>query len=280
MKTMLRTLLTLAVLAAGPCALAAEPVAFVTNLKGEVSVDGGSRPLLMSELARGQKLAVGRDATLSVMYIQSGKEFVLKGPGDFAVGEREVTSGTGAAPSSRETAWRASSDVLVKVAQTQSASIRMRSMAPPKVAAPEKLEFPVRGSVSTLQPVLRWAAVEGKAPSEVSVAVSGAEEKPVVKAKATGNSFKVPSRLKPDTEYVWSVSVAGAELGRATFRTLPAASIEKADKRRPSDKAEFSDRVLYALLLQELGATQEAAELWGRLARERDDLPELAALAK
>jgi len=280
MKMMLRTLLTMAVLVAGPSALAAEPVAFVTNLKGEVSVDGGSRPLLMSELARGQKLAVGRDATLSVMYIQSGKEFVLKGPGDFAVGEREVTAGTGAAPSARETAWRASSEVLVKVAQTQSASIRMRSAAPPKAATPSKLEFPVRGSVSTLQPVLRWAAVEGKAPAEVSVAVSGAEDKPVVKAKATGNSFKVPSRLKPDTEYAWSVSVAGAELGKATFRTLPAASIEKADKRRPSDKAEFSDRVLYALLLQELGASQEAAELWGRLAQERGDLPELAALAK
>lgn len=280
MKTMLRTLLTLAVLAAGPSALAAEPVAFVTNLKGEVSVDGGTRPLLMSELARGQKLAVGRDATLSVMYIQSGKEFVLKGPGDFAVGEREVTAGTGAAPSARETAWRASSEVLVKVAQTQSASIRMRSAAPPKAAAPSKLEFPVRGSVSTLQPVLRWAAVEGKAPSDVAVAVAGAEDKPVVKAKATGNSFKVPSRLKPDTEYVWSVSVAGAELGRAAFRTMPAASIEKADKRRPSDKAEFSDRLLYALLLQELGASQEAAELWGRLAQERGDLPELAALAK
>jgi hypothetical protein len=223
---------------------------------------------------------MGKEASLSVMYILSGREYVLKGPGDYAVGEREITAGSGAPLSARETPWRANSDVLVKVAQTQSASIRMRSMAPAKAASSSKLEFPVRGAVSTLQPVLRWSAVDGQSPAEVAVALAGAEEKPVLKAKASGGSLKVPSRLKPDTEYTWSVTVAGSELGKASFRTLSAASIEKADKRRPTEKAEFSDRVLYALLLQELGASQEAAELWGRLAKERGDLPELAALAK
>lgn len=280
MKTMLRTLLTTSLLCLAPAALAADAVAFVTNLKGEVALDGGTRPLLMAELAKGQKIAVAKEATLSVMYIQSGKEYLLKGPGEFAVGEREITAGSGTPPSARETPWRASGDVLVKVAQTQSASIRMRSISPAKAAAPAALEFPVRGAVSSLQPVLRWTAADAKAMAEIVVSPVGAEGKPVVKAKAAGGAYKLPSRLKPDAEYVWSVSIAGAELGSATFRTLPAASLEKADKRRPTDKAEFSDRVLYALLLQELGASQEASELWGRLAQERGDLPELAALAK
>lgn len=279
MKTMLRTFLTVVTLAAAPYALAADVVAFVTNMKGEVSVDGGSRPLLMSELGKGQKVTVGRESTLSVMYVQSGKEYVLKGPGEFAVGEREITTGSGVPPATRETSWRASSDVLVKVAQTQSASIRMRSVSLAKPSAPSRLEFPVRGAVSTLQPVLRWVADEGKI-AEITLAVAGAEERPVLKAKSAGNALKVPSRLKPDTEYVWSVAVAGSESGKAAFRTLPAASVEKAERRRPSDKAEFSDRALYALLLQELGAAQEAAEIWGRLAQERGDLPEIAALAK
>lgn len=279
MKTMLRTLLATVLLAAAHAAVSAQPVAFVTNLKGDVSVDGGPRPLLLSELARGQKLSVGKESTLSVMYIQSGKEYSLMGPGEFAVGDREITAAAGIAPASRETAWRASGEVLVKVAQTQSASIRMRSMAPPKTVV-AALQFPVKGAVSTLQPVLRWTASEGKVPAEVTLAAVGTEGKPLVKAKATGGTFKVPSRLKPDTEYVWSVAYAGAELGQATFRTLSAAALEKADKRRPAEKADFSDRALYALLLQELGATQEAAEYWGRLAQERSDLPEIAALAK
>jgi hypothetical protein len=276
---LLRTFLTILFMASVPPALAAGAVAFVTDLSGEVSVDGGSRPLLMGELAKGQRVAVRKGGALSVMFIQSGREFALKGPGDFTVGEREIAVASGTTPVARETPWRASGDVLVKVAQTQSASIRMRSLAPAKPAEPAALEFPVRGAVSTLQPVLRWTA-DAKAPAEVSIALAGAEGKPVVKAKVTGNTMKVPSRLKADTEYVWSVSIAGTELGKASFRTLPAASLEKADKRRPADKAEFSDRVLYALLLQELGASQEATELWGRLAQERGDLPEIAALAK
>lgn len=279
MKTMLRTFLTILLLSPVSQALAAGAVAFVTDLSGEVSVDGGSRPLLMGELAKGQRLAVRGGGALSVMYVQSGREFVLKGPGDFTVGEREIVAASGTAPAARETPWRASGEVLVKVAQTQSASIRMRSLAPAKAAEPAVLEFPVRGAVSSLQPVLRWSA-DAKSPAEVVVAVAGAEGKPVLKTRATGNTMKVSSRLKPDTEYVWSVSADGIELGKAAFRTLPAAAIDRADKRRPADKAEFSDRVLYALLLQELGASQEAAELWARLAKERSDLPEIAALAK
>lgn len=37
---------------------------------------------------------------------------------------------------------------------------------------------------------------------------------------------------------------------------------------------------MYALLLQEMGAEQEAQEAWGKLAQERTDLPELESLAK
>ena len=126
MKDIYRALL--ASVAAMVCvsAQAADGVAFITNLKGEVAVDGTQRPSLMSELAKGQKIAVGKDSQLAVMYIQSGKEYVLKGPGDYTVGEREIASGSGVPPSARETSWRASSQVLVKVAQTSSASIRMR----------------------------------------------------------------------------------------------------------------------------------------------------------
>jgi hypothetical protein len=37
---------------------------------------------------------------------------------------------------------------------------------------------------------------------------------------------------------------------------------------------------VHALLLQDLGATQEARDAWNELSRERPDLPELAALAR
>jgi hypothetical protein len=280
MKTMLRALLFSLTALAALAAQAADGIAFITNIKGEVSIDGSPRPLLMSELAKGQKITVGKEAQLAVMYIQSGKEYVLKGPQDYTVGEREIASATGVPPAARETAWRANGQVLVKVAQTSSASIRMRSIAPAKVESKPKLDFPTQGAITMLQPTFRWTGSEAKAPADVVLAVAGKEEKPVAKARVSASSHRFPTKLQPDTEYSWTVSVAGQEIGSARFRTLSASAIQNAEKRRPSDKAEFSDRLLYALLLQEIGAVQEAQEAWGKLAQERTDLPELASLAK
>jgi len=106
------------------------------------------------------------------------------------------------------------------------------------------------------------------------------QDKPLVKAKASGGMYKVAAKLAPDTEYVWVVTAAGNELGTAKFRTLSQDALAQVERRRPSDKADFSDRLLFTLMLQEMGAVQEARESWTRLAQERSDLPELAAFAK
>ena len=280
MRNLLRALLvSMAAFLAFP-AQGAGGVAFVTDIKGDVSVDGTPRPMLMSELAKGQKVVVAKDSLLAVMFIQSGKEYLLKGPADYTIGERDIASGIGMPPVARETAWRANNQVLVKVAQTSSASIRMRSIAPPKPEPKAKLEFPTRGAVTQLQPTLRWTLPEGTAQADVTIAVAGKEDKPFARAKVGGTSHRFPAKLQPDTEYAWSVAVAGQEIGTARFRTLPAAALQDAQKRRPAEKAEFSDRLMYALLLQEMGAVQEAQEAWAKLAQERSDLPELANLAK
>ncbi len=56
-------------------------------------------------------------------------------------------------------------------------------------------------------------------------------------------------------------------------------AIATADKARAGAKS-FSDRVLLALVLQDLGATQDSREVWAQLAAERPDIPELAGLAR
>jgi hypothetical protein len=277
---MIRALLATAAAFAALASIAADGVAFITNLKGEVYVDGAARPLLMSELAKGRRIAVGKESQVAVMYIQSGKEYVLKGPGDYTVGEREISSALGIPPPARETPWRTSNEVIVKVSQSSAASIRMRSMAPAKAAPKASLDFPVRGSVTQLQPTLRWTLPDAGSKADVVLAVAGREDKPLAKASVAASSHRFPLKLQPDTEYSWSVSVDGKEIGAARFRTLPAASIQSAEKRRPPEKAEFTDRLMYALLLQEMGAVQEAQEAWGRLAQERTDLPELEGLSR
>jgi hypothetical protein len=257
----------------------AQSVAFVTNLRGEVTVDGVARPALLAEIAKGQKIVVSRDSAMSVMYAASGKEYVLKGPGEYLVKDTEVAAANGIMPPLvRTTEWRTSNKTLEAVAQTSAASVRMRSIAPPRGPA-SLMVFPTSGRIATLHPTLRWRADASPGAVEVAVYVPG-EEKAVHSAIAADGSYRVPVALKADTEYVWTIATAGQELASGRFRTLNADALQRLDAHRPSERAEFSDRLLFAVMLQELGAQQEARETWLRLSQERADLPELASLAK
>jgi len=275
MKTIMRTLLGTLLLAS--LAASADSIAFITNMKGDVALDGNPRPTLLAELAKGQKLSLGQEAQASVMFVASGKEYALKGPGQYLVKDAEMVSVSGAPPSSRETQWRATGRVLEQVAQTSAASVRMRSIAIPKPDTEPRLLYPTDGNIATLQPTFRWRGADGK--GELVLFVAG-QEKPAHTAKVSGGSYRIGAKLRPGTEYTWIVTVAGNEVGTGHFRTLASDALARVEQQRPSEKSPFSDRVMFALMLQDLGAAQDAREAWSRLAQERDDLPELAAFAK
>jgi hypothetical protein len=277
MKNIQRTILSILLVAA--TAAFGEGIAFITNIKGDISVDGNMRPALLSELGRGQRVVVGKDSQASVMYIASGKEYILPGPADYIIKDTEVTGSAAMPPKTRDTAWRTTNKVLAQVAQTSAASVRMRSIGKPK-AEDARLIYPTQGNVATLQPTFRWRADDSRTPGEFMLLAAG-QEKPLHLAKAAGGSYRIPARvLTPDTDYTWTVTMAGNELGSGKFRTLAPDALAQVERRRPSDRADFSDRLLFTLMLHDLGAVQEARESWARLAHERADLPELAAFGK
>jgi hypothetical protein len=276
---MMKMLSTLAALLLAAAPAFPQSIAFVTNLKGDVSVDGNGRPALLGEIAKGQKISLAREATLSVMYAATGKEYVLKGPGVFLVKDTEISASSGMPPMVRTTEWRTSTKSLESVAQTSAASVRMRSIAPPSKAPAAVILFPSSGRIATLQPTLRWRPEATAGAVELALYVPG-EEKPVHTAIGADGSYHLPIALKADTDYVWTIASGGQEIGSARFRTLPAEALQKIDTYRPAERSEFSDRVLFAVMLQDMGAQQEAHDTWTRLSQERADLPELASLAK
>ncbi len=288
MKTI--THISFAALVAATAAQAmAQGVAFVTDVKGAATADA-AKVTLMAELKKGARLGCAKECSVGVMYLQSGKEFVVKGPGDFIVGDAEVTAKIGAPPTVRDTQWKVSAQTVSQAAQTSSASIRMRAIGGSGSSAPkaeekalpaERLLYPTETKVASLQPAFRWTASNEKGPFEFELK-SGDAAKPLYKGKATATSMKLPSNVKltADAEYRWSVKMGANDLGAASFKTLPAASMELAQRRKPEDKAQFSDWLLYALTLKELGAEQDATEVWAKLAKDRPDMPELASLAK
>jgi hypothetical protein len=256
-------------------ARAADPVAFVSDLKGDVVMNGGVRPPFMAELLPGTKLALGPGASAAVMYVVSGEEFTLKGPGEFVVAKDRVQASKGAAPTSRVPALRASAAALVETSKASTASLRMRSAPPAKAERAGPL-YPVNSRIATLQPTLRWS---GEADASYAVVVTSSSGKEVFRGRSKGPSLRLPSRLVAGQSYSWSYSSGEAVLGESRFETLASDAIAAAEKARGSAKS-FPDRVLLALVLQDLGATQDSKEVWAQLAAERPDLPELAGLSR
>ena len=263
-------------------------IAFITDIKGEAVLDAG-KVALMAEIKKGARINCARECSVGVMYLLSGKEFVLKGPGDFVVGDAEVTAKIGPPPTLRETKWKVSSQVVAQAAsQTSSASIRMRSLggaaAKPEATAAlpaARLIYPRDTKVATLQPAFRWVSANIKGPFEFELKANGSA-KPVYKSKSNALTLNLPGNVKlaPDVEYSWGVKSGATDIGMTSFKTLPMHAIEITQQRKPDDKAAFSDWLLYALTLKEVGADQDAVEVWAKLAKDRPDLPELTALAK
>ena len=256
-------------------ARAADPVAFVSDIKGDVIMNGTGRPPFLAELLPGSKLVLGPEARAAVMYVVTGEEFSLKGPGEYVVTKQGVKATKGGAPSSRIPALRASAKALVETSRTATASLRMRSAPGPKGERPGPL-YPVNARIATLLPTLRWAGEPGVM---YSVVVTSASGKEVFRGNVSGLSLRVPSRLVAGQGYAWSYSAGEAALGDSRFETLPPDAIVAAERARAEAKS-FADRVLLALVLVDLGAVQDAREVWAQLAAERPDIPELAGLSR
>lgn len=269
---MIRTALACILLALGLAAQA--NVAFVADIRGNATIEGNGKLNFLAELAAGTRLLLGTGATVAITYVASGTEFTIMGPGEFLVTASEVKAEKGPMPARRTVIALADPGIVARVSRAATASVRMRGIAAPAPAT--VLEYPVDARVATLQPVLRW---KGDMSSDgVMVRVVDERGKEVWKARIQPNVAPPPLRLSPATRYSWTLMTSRGVLGEAKFETLPADAVARAEKSRTAARS-FSDRVLHAFLLQDIGAAHDAREAWIALARERPDLAELAALA-
>lgn len=273
MVSLLRRAFVAGLCAAALLARAADPVAFICDIKGDVTVDG-ARPTFLSELLPGSRLVVAPGAAAAVMYVVSGEEFALKGPGEFIVGRESVTAASGAAPAKRRLATQADAAVIVQASRAGTASLRMRSTGASK-PDPAGPRYPV-GAVAQLQPTLQW---NGDPAATYEVVVTAASGKQVHAGPVKGTTLKLPSKLIAGQSYTWSVTAPGLATSDARFEVLQSDAVAQAEKARAAAKT-FGDRVQVALLLQGMGATADARDAWQRLATERPDIPELKGLAR
>jgi hypothetical protein len=259
-----------------PSALAAA-VAFVTDVQGDARIVGGSRVAFLGELQPDTRISLEKGARVILIHIASGTEFTLAGPGEYVVDAAEAKATKGAPPARRVVAARPDPVLISRLAESATASVRMRSASAPKAAARAALLYPRSTRIATLQPTLTWNA---EVPAQgFTVALTTSDGKSVWRGTSKSTSVKVGTRLTASTHYTWTLSIGETAIGETSFETLGADAIRKADASRAAAKT-FSDRILHAFVLQDVGATDDARQVWAELARERPDLPELAILAK
>ena len=272
---MILRLVAASIAAIALAAQAAETVAFVADLQGNATIEGDGRLNFLAELPAGTRLLLGTGATVAVTYASSGTEFTMSGPGEYLVAPTEVKAERGTPPRKRTVSVLADPAVISRVSRTANASLRMRGIT---LKGPNAitLEYPVNTRVMTLQPTLRWSG--DPTADSFAVSVTDPDGKEVWKGDVKPPMAKPNLKLTPATAYTWTVMTPKGAKAEGRFETVSAAAMAKAEKARAGART-FSDRVLHAFLLLDLGATQDAREAWAVLARERPDLPELAVLS-
>jgi hypothetical protein len=273
----MRAAIATALLAVALGARAEAPVAFVADIRGNATIEGDGRLAFLAELTPGTRLLLGSGATAAIAFASSGTEFTVSGPGEYLVTAAEVKVEKGASAKRRTTGMLSGPKVVAEVSRTATASLRMRGIDPGATAPKGALEYPVDTRVATLQPLFRWR--DDARGAAYTVTLSEAGGKHLWKGPGSPQGTRTPVALLPGKRYSWTVASPAGTLGEARFETLPADEVARAEKSHAL-AGTFSGRVLHAMVLQDVGAVQDARDTWAVLARERPDLPELAALAR
>jgi hypothetical protein len=181
----------------------------------------------------------------------------------------------GAQPTKRDAMVLGDSGIVARVSQSATASLRMRGIVPP--AGASMILFPSDTRIATLQPVLRLR--DGAAHAGATATVLDEDGKSLWSGSIGRGSVRLPLKLAARSRYSWKVAMPGAAAEEARFETLSPEDLARLQRSQGKART-FTDRVQQAMLLQDLGARQEAREAWAVLAHERPDLPELASLAR
>lgn len=259
-------------------------LAMITDLQGEAASkdNGPPRALrILAELEAGTVVRLGPGATLVALYLETGDEFVLKGPATiiFAPDSPEVQEG--AKPQRRTLALgKDGRAIRIRPVGVAQGGMVMRSVRPDVgVAALE----PRRTTTMDLRPVFRWSgplpdlAYRFELRDDAGTTLRDAEVR--------GTSIALPAGepLRPGATYVWRVSTTTPD-GRkhsdsAEFAIAPAELRAEAEALRPSHSAPLSSRIAYAAWLDQMDLRDEARKYWREASQQRPDDPVLRRLA-
>ena len=274
--------LLLALISFAAVSASAQALAVVTNLKGGVSraAERGSSPVaLLSELAQGADLTLDRGALLSLVYLASGIEFQLTGPARVSIGPTEPKTLSGSAPVARTSVVAAATVKL----QTLNGRVVLGGMVMRGVRQERLKLIEPTGKVLSARPVFSWTMPDGPAAVQF-VLREEASDRILVSRQVQGSSLALEDSmtLQAGVNYLWTVELGLPDAGRVIRSSYFSLAGEPERERmialQPGAQSAFSDRLIYASLLEQARFVSESRKWWQQLALERPDLVELRSL--
>lgn len=251
----------------------AEPIAIVTDVQGSASLQsgGGATPLpLLAELTDGTRVSLAGGARVTALYVRSGDEYTVEGPGavDFRTTRPDASGG---ATVSRRTPPQGR-EIRIRPASVTQGGLVVRS-------AGARLISPVASTTLERSPEFRWE--DARRNVHYRFSLTDADGSAVYGVETDARALRLPESvaLKPGALYRWEIAVRSngdhLQSVRATFRTASDDVRAQARALRPEASAGFSGRVAYAVWLDQMELRDEAQRWWRQLSSERPDDPTL-----
>lgn len=261
-------------------AVADEAVAMVTDVSGSATVteDGNAAKLaLLAYLMPKDQIRLENGAKVVITFFTKPQEFVFNGPAKIEINADGPKVLTGSAAEThhlgQEKASAARKFSAMQRENLAQATFEMREGKPGL-----RLIGPVDTAVISTLPRFAWAGVKNASYHFVLI---GGDGKTIRETKTTEPGIELSGKnpLKPGHAYEWKVEthLATGETLSASgkFTVMDEKKAIKISQARPKPGADFSERVLYAAMMEAEGAKYEAAQEWRALAKERPDDPVL-----
>lgn len=256
----------------GPAAFAG---LLVTEVTGKAQIEGKGVVTTLAEIADGQRVSVSAGAHVVAVDLTDGREFVLKGGGNYLVAPGGPKAADGKTVETKPLPVKNLPYVRDARIATNSVALASLVMRGIREANIPLLLSPVRTVVMSKNPTFRWQAVDGA--TAYRLVLMMLDDTVVWDASTRQTEMPLPGarQLVPGENYKWRVEAVG-ERGTlsdalARFSAGQPDAIERLEQLRPGADAPFGRRVLYAVALREAGAVAEAKEMWRVLSLEHPE---------
>lgn len=242
------------------------PVAMITDKQGNVNM-AGQELAVFTEIDEGSLLKITKGAKLTLVYLESGQEFLLKGPISIEVGKTSPSSNNKVIKSSN--ILISADKVVDSTAKYSQAAIVMRSGN--KKENPLKIIQPQKTKVLKKWPELSWKKIDKGFNYRVEILSATGDSLFVSETKS--NSLQIPKKidLPENAVLTWEIEATrgmSTYYNSADFMIADQKTATSIIKAKPTGN-KFSQLAYYARTLEQKGFKAEARKYWMKLDKQR-----------